>query len=82
MNFKDKIRKRLESVDPLKMYSVVEMVALEVILNTNFESVDYKVYRLIKDGELPSVNLGSKKMPRWVTEGQDLIEYVEEKYGL
>ena len=82
MNFKEKIRKRLESVEPKEMYSVVQVVAFEVILNTKFESVDYKVYRVINDGSLPAVNLGSKKMPRWVVEGQDLIEYVVEKYGL
>lgn len=66
----------------MKMYSAVEVVAFEVILNTKFESVDYKVYRVINDGSLPAVNLGSDKMPRWIVEGQDLIKYVEEKYQL
>lgn len=82
MNFKEKIRNRLKSVEPMKMYSAVEVVAFEVILNTKFESVDYKVYRVINDGSLPAVNLGSDKMPRWIVEGQDLIKYVEEKYQL
>lgn len=82
MSFKDTIRERLAAIDPKKMYSAVEIVDLKVILNTKFESVDYKVYRVIKDGELPAVNLGSDKMPRWSVEGKDLIEYVQKKYKL
>lgn len=82
MNFKEKIRKRLESVDPKKMYSAVEVVAFEVILNTKFESVDYKVYRVINNGSLPAINMGSDKMPRWVVEGADLIAFVEKQYKL
>lgn len=82
MSFKDTIRDRLETIDPKKMYNVPEIVELGVIVNTRFESVDYKVYRVIKDGELPAVNLGSDKMPRWAVEGNDLIEYVTKKYQL
>lgn len=82
MGFKEKIIERLTKVDDTKMYSVVEIVELGVIVNTNFESVDYKIYRVIKDGSLPAVNLGSEKMPRWVVEGRDLKAYCKKQYQL
>lgn len=82
MSFKEKIRESLAKIDPKKMYSVPEIVDLGVIVNAKLESFDYKIYRLIRNGELPAVNLGSEKMARWTVEGNDLINYVTKKYQL
>lgn len=82
MNFKNTIAERSKEIDPKKMYSAPEIAKIGVIVNAKLESFDYKIYRLINSGELPAVNLGSDKMPRWAVEGADLLTYINDKYGL
>ncbi len=80
MSFKSKLKRRLAKVDDSKMYNPEQVTDLGLILNINFEPSRHKVYRLIKRGGIPVVNMGTDAQPRWFIQGSDLRKFVESRY--
>jgi hypothetical protein len=80
MSFQSKILNRLKKLEDNKVYSVDEIVAMQVILNTKLVSTRNKVYRVITRKELPAVNLGGAGQARWFVQGRDLKKYVESRF--
>ena len=62
------------------MYSPDQITKLGLILDTKFKPSLHKVYRLVKTGKLPAIDMSSGEQPRLFIEGKDLRRYVEEVF--
>ena len=74
----EKIKEKLETIDDNALLNAKQIADYDLIFNTNLEGSRYTVYRRIKGGDLPAVNVGTKNSPKYFVKGKDLKEYVRE----
>lgn len=77
------IKNKLKKIDDEKLYSVAEVNAFGLILNTNLEPSVFSIYRLIENKVLPTVDMstgGSKRRP--FIKGKDIRALVMKRYKL
>jgi len=72
----NKIKRKLDKVEADEMYSPEAIKELGLILDSNLKPSRFRVYSLIRNGKLKSVNLGSGSNPKYFVKGKDLKEYV------
>ena len=78
----NKIKRQLKLLKPDKLYTADQIVKMGLILDVNLKPSRFRVYRLIKNGEIPAVNLGKGKNPKYFVTGKDLKKYVETVMGI
>lgn len=78
----ENIKKQLKKIEDGKMYNPEQIVNLRVLFNTQLKPSRFKIYRLIKRGEIPTVNLGTEKSPRYFVQGKELKQYVKKTYKI
>ena len=72
MTMMETIKKAMTKIEDGKLYSPEDIHELGVILNTKLEPSMFTVYRLIKNGKLPAVNIGAGAHSRHFVKGEDL----------
>ena len=78
----DKIKKAIAAIKGDKLYSTDEINEMGVIVNTKLEPSSFTLYRLIKNGKLPAVDIGTGSSARHFVKGSDLKKYLQETYKL
>ena len=76
------IKKAVAKLKDDELYSPEDINKMGVIVNTKLESSIFTVYRLIKNGKLPAVDVGAGKHSRHFVKGADLKKYLQETYKL
>ena len=76
------IKKAIKKINADDLYSPEDIHKLGVIMNTKLEPSMFTVYRLIKNGKLPAVDVGAGKHSRHFVKGADLKKYLLETYKL
>lgn len=78
----EKIQKAIKSLKDDKLYSTEEIIELGVIVNTKLQPSMFTVYRLIKNGKLKAVDIGTGGASRHFVKGSDLKEYLKATYKI
>jgi len=73
----EKIRRTVQRIDPKAMYSPEQITEMGVILDSKLQVSRFKIYALIREGKIESVNLGAGGNPRYYVKGADLKKYVK-----
>lgn len=74
------IKRKIKKIDPNKLYSPQEILDLGVITDTSLKASLFTFYRVLKSGNLPYINIGIGKRPRYRVNGKDLIKYLESRF--
>jgi len=76
------IQQILREIQPDEVYRPVEIVKNGWIKDTIGNPNYYYLLDIIKNGEIPSKNIGKQtsEKARYIIKGQDLIDYLEDKY--
>lgn len=75
------IKRRLSEIEDEKMYSPNEIIDQKLVIDTMLKPSVYTLYRHIKRGVVPAVNLGTESAPRYFVKGKDLKAYLKKRYG-
>lgn len=78
----EKIKRKINKVENEKLYTPDDIEKLGVVLDANLNPSKFKVYRLIKRGDLASVNLGKGTNPKYFVRGRDLKRYVRDTWKI
>jgi len=78
----DELKKAVGKLKNDELYSTEAIFELGVIVNTKLQPSMFTVYRLIKNGKLPAVDVGAGKHSRHFVKGVDLKKYLTETYKL
>ncbi len=70
---------RVGKIKDAKLYKPEDIVKLRVVVNSNLVPSVFTVYRLIKSGALPAVNMSTIGKPRYFVRGADLKRLVRAK---
>ena len=77
-----KVKRALGTLKDDKLYSPDDIQKLGVIVNTKLEPSLFTVYRLIRSGKLPAVNIGTGGASRHFIKGAALKAYLKSTYKL
>jgi hypothetical protein len=77
-----KVKKVLKQLKPSELYGTDEIMEMGVIVNTKLEPSSFTLYRLIKSGKIPALNMGTGKASRYFVKGADLRQYLKDTYKL
>ena len=77
-----KIIAKIKRIDDEALLSPSHILKMGILLNTKLEPSVFSFYRMIKRGEIKSVNLGTEKAPRYYVKGSDLKKYLLKRYNL
>lgn len=77
-----KIKNNLKKIVNNELYSPKQITDLGLIVNTEIKPSIFTIYRLIKTGQIKTVNLSTGKLPQYRIKGKDLKEFVEKRYKL
>ncbi len=78
----EKIKKAMNRLKDDELYSTETIVDLGLIVNTKLQPSMFTVYRLIKSGKLPAVDMGAGKHSRHFIKGKDLKKYLKDTYKI
>jgi hypothetical protein len=76
------LQKAIKKLRNDKLYSSDDIVSKGLILDNNLKPSRFTLYRRIKQGVLPAVNLGTDKMPKYFVKGEELKKYLNQLYKL
>lgn len=76
------VTKVLKKIDNDALYSPEQIHDMGVIVNTKLEPSLFTLYRLIRNGKIPAVDIGTGGSSRHFVKGKDLKAYLEETYKI
>lgn len=79
----ERIKKTIQEIDDNDLLNPKQIVEEKgLILNTNLEPSRFTLYRLIKNGKIEAVDMGTGKAPKYFVRGKDLKHYVKNKWNI
>lgn len=78
----EKVKAAYAKIKDGTLYSTDDINDMGVIVNTKLQPSPFTVYRLIKNGKLPAVDIGTGSSARHFVKGADLKKYLKETYKL
>lgn len=78
----EQIKRKIREIKDEKVYTPEEIVKKSLIVNTKFSPSLFTVYRLIKNGKIKAVDLGTGGAPRYAVEGKELKKFLRSRFNI
>lgn len=78
----EKIKKALKKIDNDKMYDTDAIQKMAIVLDTSLKPSRFTLYRMIRNGKISSVDMGTGKQARHFVKGSELKRYIKTTYKI
>ena len=79
----NKLKEKVNNIAEINDEALFEpraIVKMELVVDTLMKPSVFTIYRLIKRGKLPAIDLSTGTAPRYFVRGKDLKEFLSKRY--